>query len=322
MSDAPLASVIVPVRNGMPLLADALRGVLDQVCDFRFEVLVVDSGSSDGSWEAAGALGVRRLRIAPPEYNHGATRNWAAARTAGELLVFLVQDAIPADPGWLRALVGPLRAGAAAASYGRQLPRPETSLLGRQLMAAALPQAETPALQQLAADACWERLAPLERLRLARFDNTNSCIRRDVHERLPFRALAYGEDIEWAARAVRSGLAIAYQPQARIFHSHDRSPWYQLKRSYADHRLMREVLQYSIHAGARSYFASGVHACRALTRGIWREPVALPPRLAAALRLPLYVGAALAGGLLAAAAAERDPAGVWGRIDAALRRGV
>jgi len=97
-------SVAIPVLNGERYLAEVLATVFAQRLDDRLEVLVIDSGSRDGSVEIARAAGARVLEIPPEEFGHGRTRNLAVAETSGDLVAFLTQDSTPADDGWLAAL--------------------------------------------------------------------------------------------------------------------------------------------------------------------------------------------------------------------------
>src|SRR5687768_4794215 len=92
-------SVIVPVKDGGPLLERVLAAVRAQG---ELELIVIDSGSIDGSQDVARAAGAELIEIAPHEFGHGRTRNLGAERASGELICFLTQDAVP-EPGWLKA---------------------------------------------------------------------------------------------------------------------------------------------------------------------------------------------------------------------------
>ncbi|MET0817988.1 MAG: glycosyltransferase family A protein, partial [Solirubrobacteraceae bacterium] len=94
------ASVVIPVKDGARYLEEVLAAVLAQ--EPGIEVLVIDSGSRDGSPAIARAAGAELLQIEPGSFGHGRTRNLGAERTSGELICFLTQDATPL-PGWLAA---------------------------------------------------------------------------------------------------------------------------------------------------------------------------------------------------------------------------
>ena len=116
-------SVVIPVKDGGADLVRCLKAIGRQRIDEEIEVVVVDSGSRDGSAERAGRLGARVHSISPDEFHHGRTRNIGAEIARGDVLVFTSQDAYAADDRWLAALVAPLsRDEAVAGVYGRQLP--------------------------------------------------------------------------------------------------------------------------------------------------------------------------------------------------------
>ena len=83
-------SAIIPVKDGGRYLGEVLGALARQGVD---EIVVVDSGSRDGSVEIARAAGARVEQIAPHAFGHGRTRNLGAELAQGELLAFLTQDA-------------------------------------------------------------------------------------------------------------------------------------------------------------------------------------------------------------------------------------
>ena len=93
-------SVVIPVKDA----GERFKAVVDAVQAQRpDQLLVIDSGSRDGSVEVARAAGAEVVEIPPEQFGHGRTRNLGAERSSGELIAFLTQDAEPA-PGWLAAL--------------------------------------------------------------------------------------------------------------------------------------------------------------------------------------------------------------------------
>ncbi len=102
---APLAvssvSVVVPVKDGARHLEELLPAIAGQRIDADVEILVIDSGSTDGSPALARSLGATVIEIEPAEFGHGRTRNLAAFEATGDRIVFLTQDATPIGDGWL-----------------------------------------------------------------------------------------------------------------------------------------------------------------------------------------------------------------------------
>src|SRR4051812_16040183 len=124
---AAAVTVAIPVYNGARYLDEVLTAVRAQHVDREVELLVIDSGSTDGSLEIAARHGARIHQIPHSEFSHGGTRNLAMQLAQGEHVAFLTQDATPAD-GWLAALLdGFAQADDVALVFGPQDPRPDAS---------------------------------------------------------------------------------------------------------------------------------------------------------------------------------------------------
>lgn len=228
-----MISVVIPTKDGGLDLVRCLEAIACQRLDEEVEVVVVDSGSSDGSAAQARRLGARVHEIQPTDFGHGRTRNLGARLARGDILVFTTQDAHAADDRWLATLVSPLRSGTAVAGvYGRQLPHgtarpPERYFLD-------FLYGPEPRIQSLADpdDLSFE---------VTLFSNVNSAIPRSVWEEQPFADdVVMSEDQEWSRRVLLAGMTIVYEPLAAVFHSH----------------------AYSVGAAFRRFFDSGASADR------------------------------------------------------------
>lgn len=87
----PLFSVIIPAYNRLPLLREALDSVWAQTFT-DFEVIVVDDGSTDGTWEFLQGLGSRGRAFRQDNAGPGAARNRGAQEAKGEYLAFFDSD--------------------------------------------------------------------------------------------------------------------------------------------------------------------------------------------------------------------------------------
>lgn len=177
----PRASVLIPVKNGGALLGQVLDAVLAQQAPWPFEVIVMDSGSADGSPELVRARGVRLESIPPAEFGHGRTRNALAALSRGDFLVFITQDAMPAHDRWLASLVAGCDAAPdVAGAFGPHLAYPQARhVTQRELrehfagFGSALSVVRLDDPERFARD-------PGYRQWLHFFSNNNSCLRRSV----------------------------------------------------------------------------------------------------------------------------------------------
>jgi rhamnosyltransferase len=205
-------SVLIPVKDGGADLVRCLQAIAAQKVEDEVEVVVVDSGSSDGSVDRAREFGAEVHEIPASEFVHGATRNLAAQLSRGDVLVFTTQDAVPADDQWLARLVQALDGDGVAGAYGRQLPH-EDATPPEQFFLDFM-YGPSPRIQ---------RLGGIEELSFEQtlFSNVNSAIPRRVWETNPFRDdVTMSEDQEWSRRMLLAGHTIVYEPEAAVRHSH------------------------------------------------------------------------------------------------------
>jgi rhamnosyltransferase len=236
----PRASVVIPTFNAGPGFDELLGRLSSQRTSFGYEVLVIDSGSTDGTVRLANRHGACVHRIDPDDFDHGATRNLGASLASGRYVAFLVQDALPVDDFWLAAMIDDLDTDETVAGvYGRQIPRPGSSRLTRTLMR-DWPTSRLERREQFA-DGPYGSLPPATRRSLAVFDNVSSCVRRSVWERFPFERTGFGEDLRWGKTVVEAGYKLVYAPGSAVLHSHERGPLYDLRRHYVDGLVLQEL---------------------------------------------------------------------------------
>lgn len=208
------ARIIVPVRNGGARWresADALRAALT---DPSF-VVVVDSGSTDGSDRVAVASGFEVERIDPRTFNHGRTRQMAVDRFCGgrEFAVLLTHDAVLEGPESIDALLGAFADPAVGAAYGRQLPHRDARPFEAHMV--LFNYGLTSETRSLAD-------APRLGIKAAYISNSFAAYRLSA-----LRAcggfpnhLILGEDTCVAVKMLLSGWRVRYCADARVRHSH------------------------------------------------------------------------------------------------------
>ena len=241
---APEVSIMLVTKDGAATLPRVLDAIGEQRVDFGYEVVAVDSGSSDGTVELLRQRADRVVQIPPQSFDHGLTRNLGLSCCRGQLLVLLVQDAIPADHRWLEALTAPLRQAGSegiAGSWARQLPSPDADALTRFYLKHWIASSDQPRVAALdGPDDLWRR-SPWERYLLCSFDNVCSCIRRDVWRTHPLRRAAIAEDLSWAREVLLAGHQLVYTPAAAVIHSHQRPARHELRRTYLAHQRLRTL---------------------------------------------------------------------------------
>ena len=222
---SPTVSVIVPTLNAEKEIRHLLSALLGQ--DFPpEEILVIDSSSEDNTVKICEEFSkVQVIRIPREDFDHGKTRDMAVRRSKGEIVVFLTQDAIPADAGFLGKLISPLKNSEVAVSVGRQLPKQDASK-----MEALVRRFNYPSESNIrSAD-------DIPRMGIKAFFCSDSCAayRKDVYLALggfeyPLKS---NEDMFFAAKALQNGYRVVYTADASVYHSHNFSLREQYKRNY------------------------------------------------------------------------------------------
>lgn len=207
-------SIIIPARNEGENIDKCLDAIDEQETTYRFEIIVIDSGSTDQTVDIVRKYSpVKLVEIQPEDFGHGITRNLGAEMSKGDYIVFLNADAIPVDNKWLNSLIGPLtKDEETAAVYSRHIPKEGCYLYMSRDIQKSMPG------------------EPMVRTRANAFDlmifSTVSCaIRREIWRKYPFDdEILIAEDQEWAMRILEQGLRIAYEPTSRVYHSHNYTP--------------------------------------------------------------------------------------------------
>jgi GT2 family glycosyltransferase len=227
------ASVIIPTLDGGPLFERVLASVAAQRGVRDVELIVADSGSTDGTVERAEAAGARILEIPSGEFGHGRTRNVAAEEASGDVLLMLVQDAVLVGPHVLRNLLLELEADERCfAACARQIPRSDADLFGAFVVTAH--ERVMRAANAAARDRPPAELSPVERRALGSLDDVCGALRRSVWDELRFADVEFAEDLELGLRAVRRGWHVSLPDDAAVAHSHTRGADYHFRRGVAD----------------------------------------------------------------------------------------
>jgi glycosyltransferase involved in cell wall biosynthesis len=282
-------SVVIPTRNGGATLGPLLDAIGRQRMDLPVEIVAVDSSSTDGSDTLLRRRADVFVSIPETSFNHGLTRNLAVERSGGDVVVLTVQDALPNSAECLSNLIAPLRAdGGVAASFARQIPRPDAGALTKRNLERWAAASAIPRVATLSGIDEFNALTPMQRLDRCAFDNVCACIRRSVWQQYHFREVPIAEDLAWAKEVLLAGHRIAFVPDAVVVHSHDRSPQYEFERSRLLHaelcRLFGLQTIASLPSLARSIAATIADHARV-------EPGVRGFQLAVAWPLGQYLGA-------------------------------
>lgn len=236
-----MVSVAVPVLNGGPLLEQVLAAVRAQrVPGEEVELVVADSGSTDGSLSLAQRYGARVLPVRREEFSHGGTRDLLMRSAQGSHVAFLTQDATPASADWLAALLhGFDRAPRVGLVYGPYRPRPDAPhWVRRELLEFFGPEPRVDRDAAAFGDASF-------------YTDANGCVLREAYADAPYRHVSYAEDHLLARDMMAAGWAKVYEPSAAVIHSHAYPPAELFGRLFDEFRALREVHGHVEQVGLR-----------------------------------------------------------------------
>lgn len=223
MSDPPVSIIMRSFNEGW-----ALRETLPalQAQEYKnWELLVIDSGSTDGSAELIRRARPRLFtRIAPHDYNPARVMNYGMQQARSNFGIFLNADATPQGAHWLRPLAAALADPQTAAVFGRQIPRPNC----RAVFAHDYARCFGPGRES----ARWDHF----------FSMASSGVRKDIWNRRGFdERMQYSEDDEYTRWCRGQGYAVVYVPESVAMHSHNYTPQQAFKRSFGEARALAAV---------------------------------------------------------------------------------
>jgi len=256
-----MISILIPVKNEGKFIRQCLDGIYSQKIDEEFEVIIIDSGSTDDTVNIIKEYDVQLHHINPSSYHHSKTRNLLVQKAKGDIFVFTVGDAIPYNNFWLKELVSPLKENAVAASYSRQIPREESNPVDSHFIKNAFPpykiEKKLGNLMEYDYALHWDDLIF--------FSDVSSAYRKEIWEKFKFdENLRYGEDQAIAKKILEDGYTIVYNPSSIIIHSHEENSKTIFKRNIEIARAFREIsgakarlitLPFNLIVGSKNFYS-------------------------------------------------------------------
>jgi rhamnosyltransferase len=197
----PPVSVVIRVKDEAVAVGRTLALLAGQTVEP--EVVVVDSGSTDGTLDVVRAHHVRLIEIPAPSFTFGGALNTGTEKATAEVVVALSAHAFPKDGGWLARILDAMAGERVACASGQH----------------AAPGGE-PLTKRIVQDAALARAHPLWG-----YSSHAGAFRRSLWAQRPFRTdMTACEDKEWAFHWLREGWAAVLGPDLTVDHSHADDP--------------------------------------------------------------------------------------------------
>ncbi|MCL6606425.1 MAG: glycosyltransferase family 2 protein [Paenibacillus sp.] len=247
---AAKATVALLTFNGEAYIEEVLDAVLKQECNFVFEILVIDSGSTDNTLTYVKEAfkkahrPTRLIQIHPNEFNHGGTRNLAVKEAKGEYVAFLTQDATPVANKWLQSYIDVFEQDMdIGVAFGPHVPRPGCNPVIKRDIEEVFKSFNTtdkPLIQKLVHGENDQDLnGPL-----GFFSDVNSCVNKSIWKIIPYQTVCYAEDQLMGRDILKAGYKKAYVPNAAVYHSHTYPIMQYLRRYFDEYRGLNIALNY------------------------------------------------------------------------------
>ena len=220
----PAVTVIMRSYNEGWALRETLPAL--QAQNYKnWELIVIDSGSTDGSVDLIrAARPAHFIQIRHEDYNPSRVMNHGMQLARAEFAIFLNADATPQGKNWLRPLVMALLEPEVAAVFGRQIPRPDCqAVYAHDYERCFGPNRESTQ---------WDHF----------FSMVSSGLRKDIWSHRGFlEKMQYSEDDEYTRWCREQGYRVVYVPESVVMHSHNYTPQQAYKRSFGEAKALAAV---------------------------------------------------------------------------------
>ncbi|MBP3542953.1 MAG: glycosyltransferase [Lachnospiraceae bacterium] len=224
-SNVPQIDVIITVYMPDEKLKRLLSGLHHQSVSPARIILINTERQywSDGWIKELPEAEVHHVRA--EEYDHGGTRRMGAELSDAEYMVFMTQDAIPADEKLLENLYHTMQDETVAVAYARQLSHADCSVLDAYTRSFNYPEESR---KKMASD--------IETMGIKAFFCSDVCAiyrKKDYLELGGFpEKVIFNEDMIFARKALDAGKAVYYAATARVYHSHNYTNMQQFRRNF------------------------------------------------------------------------------------------
>tara|TARA_B100000989_G_scaffold278203_1_gene239789 strand:- start:39053 stop:40375 length:1323 start_codon:yes stop_codon:yes gene_type:complete len=196
-------SIVIRTFNEEKWIRHCLEACEDQITNFKVEVVIIDTGSSDLTLKIIEEKGYKYLEY-KDKYIPGRVLNKAINSNNSDFYVILSSHCIPTNNNWIQNLINPLiKDEKIAGVFGRQIPLPNSEDIDKRDL-----------LMTFGCESRYQYKDPF-------FHNANSALRGKLIKETNFcERQKNAEDRIWAKEMLSKGYCIYYESEAKVFHHH------------------------------------------------------------------------------------------------------
>lgn len=232
----PKITIITKTYNHASFLKRYLKRLKIQKNIPPYEILVIDSSSTDGTKEIAEKEGCKVVSLDPRAFTHAYTFNLGAEKAQGEIIIYASVDVIPLGENYLSNLLKHFKNKNVAGVFGRQKPLKNFNHIEEFKTNKMFNEKNTQAF----------------------FSGSHGALRKKVWkkikfpENVPYQYIG-GEDQIWAKRVISEGYKIIYEPKSIVMHSHKYPLKTRLNHAYMGGKYEKEIKEWNKNVGILNY---------------------------------------------------------------------
>lgn len=241
---SPKYSIIIRCYNEENHIGRLLSGIMQQTLD-DYEIILVDSRSTNATLAIASRYPVKIMNIEPEQFSFGRSLNVGCQTSRGDILIIVSAHVYPVYKDWLEQLVMPFSDLDVALTYGKQRGDASTQYSEQQLFKNWFPNEE---ISYQDYPFC---------------NNANAAIRKSIWQKIHFNEQLTGlEDIDWAKKSMQLGYKIVYLPSAEAIHVHEESAKAIYNRYFRESMALKQIFpheRFSFFDFIRLFIANSIN---------------------------------------------------------------
>lgn len=271
-------SIICPLYNAEKYILDLNKKILNQKNVDIKEVLYIYTESKDNTEQFLKDNKIKYEKIKPKDFSHSLTREKAAFKAKGDILVFITQDIVPKDENWLHELVNPIINGEVDACYSRQITKYNN-------IEKYTRESNYPNVSKIVSKKDIDKLG----LKTFFFSDASSAVKKDTFIKLngyDNKKLPISEDMYIAYKLIMNDYKIKYCAESEVYHSHN----FKLREIYDRYKLTGQFFKENSYLDKYGTTGSGASLAKYVLKRIIQEH-----RIKLLFRYPFDMAARLFG---------------------------